>query len=68
MKFLEDIRGRDNSGADSVIFLHPHAPREGIVKSSSLGMNYVMAFPQTFTISQMAQYMISILSSERYWV
>ena len=48
--FLEHIclSGR---GADSVIILHPHAPKEGLEISRIFNLNYVMIYPQTYTLS-----------------
>lgn len=47
---LEYIRGR-KGGADSMIVLHPHAPKEGLEVSGNIGLNYVMIYPSTFTLS-----------------
>jgi hypothetical protein len=46
--FLETIKQR---GADSIILLHPHAPKEGLEITERLRMNYVGIFPQTLTIN-----------------
>jgi len=44
---FEQIKG---AGADSVIILHPHAPKEGLQIARRIGLNYVAVFPQTFTV------------------
>ena len=51
--FLGHIaRGSDSvGGADSVIILHPHAPREGLEIAARNLLNIVMVFPQTFTLN-----------------
>lgn len=39
------------SGAHTVIFIHPHAPEEGLAISTAHNLNNVMVYPQTFTVS-----------------
>jgi hypothetical protein len=53
--FLDDICMKDHAGAKSIIMLHPHAPREGLKRSRELALNYVMMYPQTFTLSSNGQ-------------
>jgi phosphoribosylpyrophosphate synthetase len=46
--FLEHIA---ETGADSVIVLHPHAPKEGLETTDRNSLNYIMVYPPTYTLS-----------------
>jgi len=58
--FLQDLA---YWGPGSVILVHPHARREGLIYSEKYHFNLVMAYPQTFTLNSNGY----IISSEKFF-